>query len=146
MVYCTKADLVERFGEKELQELTDEATGTVTSDDEVTAACSEASSEIDLYVGRRYPVPLVSPDAVVKKWACALARLALWGERAGVDSTVRTAAEDVLKVLKDIANGIAILPGAASASGAAPVTAAGLTERTQNFPDSLFADNMVTLP
>lgn len=145
-MYCAKDDLVERFGEKELAQLTDEATAAVISDVEVAAACNEASSQIDMYVGRRYPVPLASPDAVVKKWAVALARLALWGERAGVDSTVRTAAEDVLKVLKDIANGIAILPGAASASGAAPVTAAGLTERTQNFPDSLFADNMVTLP
>lgn len=145
-MYCAKDDLVERFGEKELAQLTDEATAAVISDVEVAAACNEASSQIDMYVGRRYPVPLASPDAVVKKWAVALARLALWGERAGPDSSVRADADAVLKVLKDIAKGDAILPGAAAASPAATATAAAMTERTQHFPDSLFTDDMVTMP
>lgn len=145
MGYCAKGDLSERFGEKELKELTDESSAATVSDAEVTAACDEASSTIDLYVGTRYTVPLVSIPAVVKKWACDLARLNLWGDRAGADSAVRKNADDVLATLKDIARGVAALPAQAEGDVAPPASVA-VTERTQVFTDTLFSDSMVTNP
>lgn len=145
MGYCAKSDLSERYGDQELKELTDETSGVAISDPEVTSACDEASSTIDLYLGVRYTVPLASPPSVVKKWACDLARLNLWGNRAGEGSAIRLEAEQALAFLKDISTGKAILPGQA-AGVEAPLSAIAVTERTQSFPDTLFTNSMVTNP
>lgn len=145
MGYCAKQDLSERFGDRELKELTDESSGATVSDAEVTSACDEASSTIDLYLGVRYTVPLASPPAVVKKWACDLARLNLWGDRAGSDSAVRVEAQAVLALLKDISVGKAMLPGQA-AGVEAPASTVAVTERTQVFTDTLFSEHMVSIP
>jgi phage gp36-like protein len=144
-VYCDKGDLVARFGEEELRQLTDEASGAAISDADVSAACDEASSQIDLYLGRRYAVPLTTIPSIVKQWACALARLTLWGNRAGEGTTVRVNADDAMAVIRDVATGKASLPGQ-SATTTAAVVAAAVTERTSAFPDTLFADQMVRLP
>lgn len=145
MGYCVQSDLSERFGDKELKELTDEVSGAAISAAEITSACDEASSAIDVYLGARYPVPLSSPPSIVKKWACDIARLNLWGNRAGPESSIRLDAEAAFAILKDISRGLAKLPGQ-DPETEAPTSAIAVNERTQNFPDSLFTLRTVTTP
>lgn len=135
MAYCGQSDLSERYGDKELKELTDEVSGSTIAVAEVTSACNEASSQIDVYLGQRYPVPLASPPAIVTGWACALARLKLWGDRASKDSAVRVDADDVIAILKDIARGNAKLPGQDVATSAI-ASAASMVERTKVMTDT----------
>lgn len=105
MVYCAKADLQERFGDAELAQLTDEVAGTTISDAEVTAACDEATSLIDGFVGARYTLPLASVPSILKTWGCDIARFFLWGDRAVEGSAVRANYEEAVARLKDVAAG-----------------------------------------
>lgn len=47
MAYCTRADLVTRYGEQELIDLTDRAGLGVTDDDVIAAAIARAEADID---------------------------------------------------------------------------------------------------
>jgi phage gp36-like protein len=125
--YCAKADLIRRFGAKELAELTDETAAHSSDDDEITDACDEASSLIDSYLSTRYTVPLDPAPTMVRKWACDLARKDLWKDRAGPDSVVTLNAEAAMSQLKDVAKGLSGLPGA---DGSAPIPTGGIAYTT----------------
>jgi phage gp36-like protein len=138
VAYCAKSDLVERFGESELKELTDETLATRVSDAEVASACDEASSEIDTYLGQRYTLPLSVIPAIVKKWASDMARFFLWGDRAGEGHPVRLACEDAREALKNISTGKAQLPGQDPDTSVAS-SAVAIVERTAAMTDETLA-------
>ena len=119
MAYCTKADLVERFGLVELKQLTDEVAGTTEDDAEITKACDEATSLIDSYVYGRYSTPLSPVPTIVRKWACDIARKFLWKDRAQHDSVVQQSYDAAIAMLRDVARGTAQLPGA---TGTLPIS------------------------
>lgn len=110
MSYCAKADLVGRYGAQELAQLTDDTAAETPDDAEIDAACEEASSLIDGYVSARYTVPLSPVPAMVKSWACAIARRLLWKERATKDSAVVLAYDEALAALREVAKGVLRLP------------------------------------
>ena len=140
--YCTKADLVARFGEKELAELTDETAATSIDDTEVDNACDEASSLIDSYVAVRYVTPLDPVPTIVRKWACDLARAAIWKDRAGKDSAVTRNADAAMAQIRDVAKGIASLP---DATGETPADAGGTISVIAS--DRVFDDDLLdTMP
>lgn len=149
MGYCAQADLSNRYGDKELAQLTDEVSGQTPDAAEIQSACDEASAELDTYLGRRYTVPVTAPASVLtllKGWACTLARLKLWGDRAAPDSGVRRDADDVMAIVKDIATFKADLPGMTVDTAAVTTSfAASQTERAGVMTDGNFA-KMVTLP
>ena len=83
MPYCTKADLIERFGEAELLAIARDESGMAIDTAVVERACEDASGEIDGYVSAAgYPVPLSPVPRIVTSYACDIARYRLYDEQA----------------------------------------------------------------
>jgi phage gp36-like protein len=146
VAYCEKADLAEKYGEKELAELTDEQSGAATSDAEVSAACAAASAEVDRYLGVRYPVPLASPPPDVVDFACVIARFKLWGDRATEGTGMRSAYDDVMKMLRDIAAGKAVLSGIPVDAAQVGAVVVAVSERTQVMSDTELSKMLTSCP
>lgn len=104
MAYASQADLVTRFGEHELVELTDRADPPSGEIDAavVTAALADTDGEINGYLGVRYPLPLVEVPGLVLDIACDIARYRLFGHRATVQVEARyEAAISLLEKIRD---------------------------------------------
>lgn len=120
MTYATQQDLIDRFGERELIQLTDRAdppAGTVNAT-VVTRALTDADELINSYVGKRYAIPLsVVPGRLVRV-AGDLARYFLHEE--GPTDSIKEDYKTAIQFLKDVAGGVAVLdaeglkPGPAS--------------------------------
>lgn len=118
MPYANQQDLVDRFGADELIELSNRAGGDTIDATVVAKALADADALIDPYLSARYAVPVSPAPALLVRIACDIARFLLHG-KAATDS-VRRAYDDALKVLQEIARGLASLPGAAAPGGASP--------------------------
>jgi phage gp36-like protein len=84
MAYATVCDLISRFGERELIQLTDRQEPPVDQVDETVAqpALDTASSIIDGYVGAKYALPLNAYPALLTDIACDIARFRLFSDQA----------------------------------------------------------------
>ncbi|BCB62259.1 hypothetical protein HaloA020_29600 [Halomonas sp. A020] len=103
MPYCTKADLIARFGEDELQAIAHDANGEI-DDAAVDRACDDASGEIDGYVSAAgYPVPLSPVPRIVTAYACDIARYRLYDEHAS--EQVQKRYDDAVKFLRSVSRG-----------------------------------------
>ena len=119
MVYASIADMVERFGERELTQLSDRDDAGAIDNSVLTRALDDATAFINGFVGRVYQLPLqgcakplavpggeveyVAPP-VLKRMACDLARYYLYtdvGEDHEAARRYKAAAGD----LKAIAEG-----------------------------------------
>lgn len=140
MAYCTQADLVERYGEVELAQLTDQTAGTSVDAAQVTKACDEATSLIDGYVSGQYVVPLTPVPTVVRRWACVIARKFLWGDKATPDGTVTADYTEAMKQLRDAGAGKMALP---DATGVQAPLSGGLI--AVEAPDEVFTDDLLAL-
>lgn len=124
MSYATLSDMLARFERErdpELSHLTGDSLG-VRQDAQIVTALSEASGEMDTYIGSRYTVPLTGLSATLAadlaRVCCDIARYRLWD--AAASDEVRVRYEDALRLLRDIAAGrIALAPTAAAGVGAA---------------------------
>lgn len=120
MPYATQQDLVDRFGEEELVQLTDRQVppaGTVDGT-VIGKALADADALIDGYLAARYAIPITPSPPLLVKLAADVARYFLHGKSA--TETVRQAYEDALKVLQEIARGLAVVPGASTPAGPSP--------------------------
>lgn len=108
MSYATQQDLVDRFGEEELVQLTDRDNAPATTIDAtvVGKALGDADALIDSYVGKQYALPLASAPPILTRYAADIARFYLFGERADKDHPVRGAFDLALTWLKDVARGL----------------------------------------
>lgn len=80
MPYATRQNLIDRFGEDELIQLTDRAGDGVIDDTVLNMALADADATIDSYLAKRYDLPLsLVPPALVPK-AAAIARYLLHDE------------------------------------------------------------------
>ena len=81
-LYAGKADMIERFGEQELIDLTDRngSAGTIV-DEVLNAALGDASADIDGYLAGRYPLPLTFVPPVLIRHSCDLTRYYLYDNR-----------------------------------------------------------------
>lgn len=106
-MYCTQSDLVIRFGQAELIQLTD-TTGSGQIDAAVvTQAIADAEAEIDAYLTARYSLPLASVPANLERLACDIARYRLYADRPTdlVDIHYR----DAIRYLEQIGRGVIAL-------------------------------------
>lgn len=78
MMYATLANLIERFGELELTQLTDAATPGLIDEAVVARALADADAIIDGHLGGRYTLPLASVPPALTAAACDLARARLY--------------------------------------------------------------------
>ena len=125
--YATQSDLSESFGDVELAQLTDEEAATTIDTVEVGKVCDETSSLIDTYLATRYTVPLDPVPTIVRKWARDIARAALWKDRADKESAVVRNADAAMAQIRDVAKGIAALPGV---DGVVPESTGGFARTT----------------
>jgi phage gp36-like protein len=116
-VYAQVADLVGRFGQQEIIELTDRASPPSGGLDAAVAerALADADAEIDVYLAGTYELPLPSVPPVLTRIACDIARYRLWDDRAPEE--VRARYEDARRVLEAIAAGKVTLGPANGPSG-----------------------------
>ncbi|WP_343294105.1 gp436 family protein [Ferrimonas balearica] len=103
-MYASQADMVQRFGEQELLELTDrDGSQHAIVAAVLEGALSDASALIDGYLAGRYPLPLSSVPRVLVALCCDLARYALYDERASEQIEKRKT--DALRFLEQLAKG-----------------------------------------
>jgi phage gp36-like protein len=133
-VYATVEDMVERFGESELIQLSDrlEPYARVVVRPVVDAALADASAEIEGYVQSRYPLPLSSTPRVLTRICCDLARKHLHRDRP--TDAVAKDAESARQQLRAIARGELALEGTAGA----PAPAADVR---RSGPDRVFSSD-----
>lgn len=105
MPYATQADMLERFGEQELVQLTDRHDGQLNVVDAVVLdkALATAEAEIDAYVGMRHALPLASVSARLVGLACDIARYHLYIHAA--PDIVAERYQEALKFLRAVAAG-----------------------------------------
>lgn len=104
-VYATRQDMIDRFGEPEIRQLTDRRDPPAGAIDDavLTEALEDADGMLDSYLAGRYTLPLADVPKILKRYACDITRFFLWKDNAG--DTVRRAYEDAEKFLKAVAAG-----------------------------------------
>lgn len=114
MAYATLADLIARFGEEQMVQLTDRA-GSGVIDPAVSAqALADADALIDGHLAGRYPVPLSPAPAVLVGMACDLARRNLYPD--ALPDAVENRAREAVRFLEQIGRGALSLGGLQQAS------------------------------
>ncbi len=120
MSYSSKAEMIARFGEDEITELTDRLGAGVVDSTVLGKALTDADALIDGYLGGRYTLPLATTPTMLVGIASDVARFKLWDDQAPEE--VRKRYEDALAQLKLIAQGVIVLPP--DAQGEKPAVAA----------------------
>ncbi|MGE4501982.1 MAG: gp436 family protein [Thiomicrospira sp.] len=128
-MYCTQADLINRFGEWELVGLTNPGGDTINTA-ALDQAMADAGAEIEAYLGGRYALPLNPVPKVLNRIACNLARYYLYDN--AVPDTVEKTYQDSLRFLKDVAKGLVKL--GIAADGSQPNAAESSAKMTSTQP------------
>lgn len=104
-MYAARQDIVDRIGIDELHVLADRDRDEIVDEASITQALLDASTTIDTYVSRRYPVPL-SPVPGIAKTLCVTIAVYFLADRAGaVTEERRKRYEDAIKLLERMASG-----------------------------------------
>lgn len=104
-MYATQQQMITRFGEREVLDLTDRLRAGVIDTQVLESALAEADAEIDPYLAPRHTLPLAIIPRVLSGFACDIARYRLCG--AGVTETeeVRLRYKDAVRFLEKVARG-----------------------------------------
>lgn len=111
MAYATQQDLIDRFGEEELIQVSDPQNMAIDPV-KVVKALDDASNRIDTDVAALYTVPVNPPHPALVLLCADIARYYLHSDKA--NENIRKAYEDALKLLEKIRSGLVPLPGATS--------------------------------
>ena len=103
MDYVTKQALIDRFGERELIQLTDRAGSGAIDESVLNGAIGDATAEINSRVGTRYLPDVLVDSEIIARIAADFSRWFLYENHA--PDHVRTRYEDGVKLLDKIAAG-----------------------------------------
>lgn len=106
-MYCTQEDLTKRFGEQELIDITDHDNASVIVVDVLNMAIEDASAEMDGYIGRAMPLPLVFVPKVLLPLACDITRYKLYDDHPTEQVIKRY--DDAIKFLIAVSKGVVSL-------------------------------------
>lgn len=121
MTYATQQDMIDRFAQTELVQLTDRAnTGNIDAT-VLGQALADANAAIDGYLQGRYTLPLAVVPQVLTQYACDIARYRLYDDAAS--EQVQKRYDDAIKFLELVAQGKITL--GLSSGGDAPAEADG---------------------
>lgn len=104
-MYATSQNLIDRFGQAELVQLTDRAipaTGVI-DDTVLNRALADADAEINGYLIGQYQLPLATVPANLELLACDIARYKLYDDRATEHVAKRY--DDAVKYLARVGKG-----------------------------------------
>lgn len=108
-MYCTRDDLVTRFGDAEVLQLSDRARTGMIDDAVVAQSIADAAAEIDGYLASRYELPLAAVPTVLVLYACDIARYRLFED--GAYEQVVERYNTALRYLREVAAGrVQLLP------------------------------------
>lgn len=138
MTYASQSDLVERYGEPMLRDLTDRATPPAGSVDAgvVIRGLEDADAVIDGYLLGRYVLPLAATPPAIRDLAQAIAIYKL--HRDTVSEKIRNDYADALKTLALISSGAIRL----NVAGVEPASSGASGVRTSDRARDLTPDNM----
>jgi phage gp36-like protein len=128
MSYATQADLVDRYGETELVQLTDRAGLGVVDTVVLGKALADADAEIDRYLASRYAVPLTTVPATITRAAAELARYFLFAAAGAVPEPIKDRYTATVRWLEQIAKGALTL----GVELTAPTDSGGTAEMTSS--------------
>ena len=138
MSYCTQQDMIDRFGESELIQLTDSSGLNEIATDRLARAIDDASAAIDGWLAGVYPLPLATVPAQLVRINCDMARYYL--HSAGtVPELVEKRFDHAIDYLRALANGTVSL--SVASEDVSPV--AGVSQST---PDAVFDANQTRWP
>ncbi len=114
MTYATKQDLIERFGEDELVDLTDRAEPPAGAIDEAVLgeALATADGQIEAHLRVRYAVPVAPVPDLLVGVAADIARYRLYTDNP--PEVVSDRHKAAMKTLGDLARGIITLDATAA--------------------------------
>jgi len=113
MTYATQQNMIDRFGQEELTQLTDRTRSGGIDAAVVDRALADADAVINGYVSAKYTLPLSPVPAGLERIACDIARYGLYDDRA--TEQVKQRYDAAITFLKDVAKGTATLgPDAAN--------------------------------
>lgn len=104
-MYATKADMLNRFGDREVIALTDRANLGVINDTVLDAALAESMAEIDPYLAPRHQLPLANVPRIVTGFACDIARYRLCGSGVTLTDDIRDRYKDAIRFFEHVAAG-----------------------------------------
>lgn len=103
-VYATVQDMVDRFRETEMTQISDPTGAADGMDgDAIERAIADASAEIDTYLVSRYTLPLATVPRVLINVCCDVARYRLYEDRATEQVSKRY--DDAIKLLTKLSTG-----------------------------------------
>lgn len=107
MVYAQPSDMIARYPNRDLVQLTNEdSTQTTVNQTVLQQALADASAEIDGYLEGRFTLPLTDPPAVLARLTCDVAMYRLQALRPLHDlAEARKRYEDAVAVLVRVADG-----------------------------------------
>lgn len=106
MIYAQVQDMIDRFGDLEIIQISDRDADGLIDEDVVQTALADASAEIDAYLGR-YPKTFQQPPLILTRLCCDIARYRL-SATSGVTITEEIKNRykiDVLDLLRAMARG-----------------------------------------
>lgn len=122
MTYATQADMVKRFGEREVIALAERVYQAGIDATVLAGALAEADAEIDAHLAGRYTTPLAPVPSLLVGVACDIARYRLCGGNVTTTEEIRTRYKDATKLLEKIAEGKMTLGGMPSGGTPAPTS------------------------
>ncbi len=131
MTYATKQNMIDRFGEAELVELTNRAGGAAIDDNVLNRALADADAEVNGYLAAKYSLPLAVVPAILEPVACDIARYYLYEDR--VTEAVLERYKARVAFLKGVASGAVNI--GVSTGNEAPAAAGG---PSYEAPDRIF--------
>jgi len=132
-MYATQQNLIDRFGERELIELSDRADPPLGTIDAtvVNKKLADADATINGYLAVKYALPLAPVPSMLERIACDIARYYLYEDR--VTDQVKRRYDDCIAWLKGVANGTVNL--GVDAANQAPASSGG---PETSAPDRIF--------
>ena len=104
MAYASVADMVARFGDLEVIELTDRSHSGQIDEAVAKIALEDATAEIDAYLGR-FRRPFYDVPPILKRLCCDIARYRLLGADAQETEPARNRYRDAIRLLEQVRDG-----------------------------------------
>lgn len=123
MSYCTQQDMIDRFGEQEIIQLTDHDNVGEINATVLDRAIADAAGEIDSRLSGRYATPITPVPRKLQRLACEFARYFLYDD---------AALDDTHPVRRQYLDGTLFLNGVASGKFGIGVDAAGDAPTSDN--------------
>lgn len=102
MSYCELQNLIDRFGEQELIELTDENEVGEIETTQIARAIADVDGLIDSYLSGRYTLPLTEVPLVLTRYACDIVRYDLYDHPT---DQISKRFDEAMAFLRDASNG-----------------------------------------